>query len=122
MGAATGAAGVPAHGDSLLLLLDVLKELDGAVQLPAVDGLSGLAGVLERNTQVRAAGAGRLGRLNLGSSVSDLFIEKHDRQRQQSALSKALAFILFYIVGSSFVALCRRCPSSAVCPPNQTSH
>lgn len=75
MGAATGAAGVPAHGDSLLLLLDVLEELDGAVQLPAVDGLGGLAGVLERDTQVRAAGAGRLGRLNLGSSVSDLIIE-----------------------------------------------
>ena len=54
------------------MLLDVLEELDGAVQLPAVDGLGGLPGVLEGDTQVSTAGAGRLGALDLGGGVSNL--------------------------------------------------
>jgi hypothetical protein len=60
LGSAASAAGVPPHGDSLLVLLDILEELDGALELPAVDGLGGLVGVLERNSEVRAAGTGRL--------------------------------------------------------------
>lgn len=52
--------------------LDVLKVLDGALELPSIDGLGGLAGVLERNTKVGAPGAGRLAVLNLGGSVTDL--------------------------------------------------
>jgi len=52
--------------------LDVLEVLDGALELPAIDGLGGLAGVLERNTEVRAPGAGRLAVLDLGGSVADL--------------------------------------------------
>jgi hypothetical protein len=54
------------------VLLDVLKELDGALQLPSVDGLSGLAGVLEGDTEVGAARAGGLSRLDLGGSVTGL--------------------------------------------------
>jgi hypothetical protein len=73
-GAADGTA-VPTHGDSLGLGHDVLEELDRALKLPAVDGLGSLAGVLERNTEVGTAGAGRLGRLDLSRSVSDLVIE-----------------------------------------------
>lgn len=71
-GAADG-AGVAAEGDGLLLLLDVLKEGDSALQLPAVDGLGGLAGVLEGHTEVGTAGAGRLGGSDLGGSVPNLY-------------------------------------------------
>lgn len=69
-------ASVAAEGDDLLLLLDVLKELDGALQLPAVDGLGGLAGVLEGNTEVGTAGLGRLGGRDLGGSVANLWAER----------------------------------------------
>ena len=58
------------------MLLDVLEELQGAVQLPAVDGLGGLPGVLERNAEVGTAGAGRLGALDLGGGVSNLRVER----------------------------------------------
>lgn len=54
------------------MILDVLKELNSTLELPAVDGLGGLASVLEGDTEVGTAGAGRLGGLNLGRSVSDL--------------------------------------------------
>lgn len=54
------------------MVLDVLKEGDGALELPSVDSLSGLTGVLEGHTEVGTAGAGRLGGLNLGRSVSGL--------------------------------------------------
>ena len=60
LSSSASAAGVAAHGDSLLLLLDVLEELDGALQLPAVDGLGSLPGILEGNAEVGTAGAGRL--------------------------------------------------------------
>jgi hypothetical protein len=52
--------------------LDVLEEGNGALELPAVDGLGGLAGVLEGDSEVGTAGAGRLGGLNLSGGVSDL--------------------------------------------------
>lgn len=76
MGGAADRASVAAESNSLLLLLDVLKELDGTLQLPAVDLLGGLAGVLERNTEVGTASLGRLGRHNLGGGVSDLGVAK----------------------------------------------
>lgn len=72
LSSAAGTTGVAAHGDSLGVVLDVLEELDGTLELPAVDGLGGLAGVLERNTEVGTAGAGRLGGQNLSRGVSDL--------------------------------------------------
>lgn len=71
---AADGAGISAEGDGLLLLLDVLKESDSTLQLPAVDGLGGLAGVLERNSEVGTAGAGRLGGSDLGGSVPNLFV------------------------------------------------
>ena len=74
-GAADRAAVTP-HGDSLLLLNDVLEESLGALELPAVDRLSGLAGVLERDTEVRPAGAGRLGGRNLSRGVPNLKIAR----------------------------------------------
>ena len=40
------------------MLLNVLEELNGTLELPSVDGLGGLAGVLERDTQVGSARSG----------------------------------------------------------------
>jgi hypothetical protein len=54
------------------VVLDVLEVLEGTGDLPAVDGLSGLAGVLERDTEVGTASAGALGVLDFGSGVTDL--------------------------------------------------
>lgn len=72
LGGSAGAAGISSHGDGLDVLLHILEELDGALKLPAVDGLGGLAGVLEGNSEVGAAGAGRLLGEDLLGSVSDL--------------------------------------------------
>ena len=73
MGGSANAASIASHWDGLDLLGDILKELLGALELPAVDRLGSLAGVLERNTEVRAAGAGGLRRLDFGRSVSNLW-------------------------------------------------
>lgn len=56
------------------MALDVLEVLEGTGDLPAVDGLGGLAGVLERNTEVGTASAGGLGRLDFGGGVTDLLV------------------------------------------------
>lgn len=120
MGAAASATGVPAHGDGLGLALDVLKEGDGAGQLPAVDGLGGLAGVLERNTQVGAAGAGRLGGRNLGGGVANLLLG--EGPYCQLSLSGRLGRPLFARsrpVGPKLAAL-RRPSCSAFPPKNHT--
>jgi hypothetical protein len=71
LGGAAGATGVSAHGDGLLVLLHVLEEGNSTLELPAVDGLGGLAGVLEGDTEVGTAGAGRLGGLDLSRGVSN---------------------------------------------------
>lgn len=73
LGGATGSSGVPPHGNGLLVLLDVLEELDGTLELPAIDSLGGLASVLERHTQVCSAGASRLRRVDFGGCVSNLW-------------------------------------------------
>lgn len=75
MGSTASAPGISPHGDGLGVALDVLEVLEGAGDLPAVDGLGGLAGVLERNTEVGAAGAGGLGRLDVGGGVTDLVVK-----------------------------------------------
>lgn len=54
------------------MLLHILEELDGALKLPAVDGLGGLAGVFERDTEVGTARAGGFSGLDFGGCVSDL--------------------------------------------------
>ena len=72
LGGVSSAASIAAHGDGFLLLLDVLEESDGALKLPAVDGLGSFAGVLERNTEVGTAGAGRLRGSNLLGGVTNL--------------------------------------------------
>lgn len=72
LGAAASATGVPSHGHNLLELLDILKVLDRTLDLPAVDSLGSLAGVLEADAKVRAPGAGRLRRGDVLRSVADL--------------------------------------------------
>lgn len=62
LGGVASAASITAHGDCLLLKLDILKKGNSALELPSVDSLSGLAGVLERDTEVLATGTSRLGR------------------------------------------------------------
>ena len=54
------------------MLLHILEEANGAGELPAVDGLGGLAGVLERDTEVGAASAGALCVVDAGCCVADL--------------------------------------------------
>lgn len=73
--AATSAASVPPHGDGLDLLGDILEVLGGTVELPAVDGLGGLAGVLEGDTEVGATSASALRGVDVGGSVADLEIK-----------------------------------------------
>lgn len=75
LGSSASAASISSHGNSLLVLLDVLEEGHGTLELPAIDGLGGLAGVLEGDTEVGAAGAGRFRGLDLSRCVSDLSTE-----------------------------------------------
>jgi hypothetical protein len=60
------------HGNGLLLVDDILEESEGALQFHTVDGLGGLAGILEASAQVRAPGAGTLCCGNRLICVSDL--------------------------------------------------
>lgn len=64
------------------MVQDVLEVRIGALQLHAIDGLGGLARVLEADTQVRAPSAGALRGRNVLSGVSDLE-EKKDRNVSQ---------------------------------------
>jgi hypothetical protein len=45
----SGSTSISSHWDSLLVLLNVLEELNGTLELPSVDSLGSLAGVLERD-------------------------------------------------------------------------
>lgn len=58
------------------MVLDVLQVGEGAAELPAVDGLGGLARVLVGDAEVGAPGAGALGGLEVGGGVADLMGEK----------------------------------------------
>jgi hypothetical protein len=80
---AAGAASITPHGDRLLLLRDVSEVGQGALKLPSVDGLGGLAGVLEGDTQIAAAGASRLAVVYRISGVADLrtFISLRTHER-----------------------------------------
>lgn len=88
LGGSASAAGISSHGDGLLVLLDVLEESNSALKLPAVDGLGGLASVLEGHSEVGTAGAGRLRGLNLGGSVSNLCAKKKEEASQPRYVSK----------------------------------
>ncbi len=63
---------VPPHGHGLLLLNHIVEVGQRALQLPAVDGLRRLAGILKGDAQVGTARAGRFRRLDVGGCVADL--------------------------------------------------
>lgn len=69
---AASASGIPPHGNGLLVLEDISEVGEGALELPAVDGLGSLAGVLEGDAEVAAARAGRLCAVDAGCSVANL--------------------------------------------------
>ena len=54
------AASISSQRYSLLVVNDVAEVGEGALQLPAIDGLGGLAGVFERDAEVGASCAGGL--------------------------------------------------------------
>lgn len=66
------APGVPSHGHRFDVPNHIVQVGDGALQLPAVDGLSGLARVFEGDTEVGAAGAGGFCGFDRGGCVADL--------------------------------------------------
>ena len=66
------APSIPPHGHRLLVVLDIVEVSEGALQLPAVDGLGSLAGVLEGAAEVGAAGARGFGGFEVGGCVADL--------------------------------------------------
>ena len=63
---------VSPHGHGLLVLDDIVEESLCPLQLPAIDGLGGLSGVLEAHTKVGSPRAGALRRVNLRRCVSNL--------------------------------------------------
>jgi hypothetical protein len=68
----SSSASISPHGNGLLVLDDVVEERLRPLQLPAIDGLGGLPGVLEAHTQVGAARAGALRWVDLRRCVSNL--------------------------------------------------
>lgn len=70
LASAADRAGVAAERNGTLVLLDVLKVLEGLVKGPATDSGSGLESVLERDTEVRAASSSALGGVSGRSTVS----------------------------------------------------
>ena len=75
--ASTSASSITSHGDGLLEFLHILEVLDGAVDLPAVDGLGSLTGVLEADTKIAATAASRFGTGDtVGGGVADLHVAK----------------------------------------------
>jgi hypothetical protein len=56
------------------VLQDILEVLHSAVEFPAVDGLRGLAGVLERDAEVAAASPGGLLVGDGNSGVANLIV------------------------------------------------
>ena len=66
------APSISPHGHGLLVPHDILEVGDGAGELPAVDGLGCLAGVLEGDAKVGAPSAGGFGGLDVCGCVADL--------------------------------------------------
>ena len=68
------APSIPPHGHRLLVVLDIVEVGECALQLPAVDGLRRLAGVLEGAAEVGTVGACGFGRFEVGGCVADLSV------------------------------------------------
>ena len=67
------APSISPHRHRLLVVLNIVEVGEGAGELPAVDSLGSLAGVLEGDTEVGATSARRFGGLEVGGCVSDLW-------------------------------------------------
>lgn len=75
--ASSNATSISSEWDSLLQFLNILEVLDGSFEFPAVDGLSGLAGVLEADSEVAATASSRFGAFDAAcGSVADLARQK----------------------------------------------
>lgn len=67
------APSIAPHGHGFDMVRDILEVGQGAAELPAVDGLRRLAGVLEGDAEVGAASARALGRVDVRGCVADLY-------------------------------------------------
>ena len=63
---------IPPHRHRLLVLEYIVEVGEGTRELPAIDGLGAFARLLERDSQVRTARAGRLGVLDVLRCVANL--------------------------------------------------
>ncbi len=54
----TCAPSISPHGHGFAVANDIVQVGDGALELPAIDGLGGFSSVFERDTEVSASGAG----------------------------------------------------------------
>lgn len=70
LGSTTNATVETTEGNGTLLLGDSVEVLKSLVDLKATDGGSSLTGVLERNTEVRAAGLGAVSGVDGSSCVT----------------------------------------------------
>ena len=66
------APSIPPHRHGFLVVLNIVEVGEGALQLPAVDGLGGFARVLEGAAEVGAAGARGFGGFDRCGCVADL--------------------------------------------------
>lgn len=69
--ASSGRASITPHGHGLLLLSHILEVSQSALELPSIDRLGRLAGVLEGDAEVAAASPGGLCVVDFGFCVAD---------------------------------------------------
>lgn len=110
------AAGVPPHGNGLLLLRDVTKVGQRTLQLPSIDSLSGLAGVLEGDAKVAAASPGGLCVVDVGGCVADLFpsistcstgrkqFQSCERNNRHCEIDRARRAATYHLVGWAWIS------------------
>lgn len=86
-----------------LVVQNILQVLLSSLQVPTVDGLGSLSGVLERDSQVGTASGGTLGRVDWGSSVTNHFVlEKKSKRLREVEI--------FFLYGRArAVRYCARC-------------
>lgn len=66
------APSISPHRHRLLVVNNIIEVCQGALELPAIDCLSGFAGVFEGDAEVGAVGAGGLARCYARGCVADL--------------------------------------------------
>lgn len=71
LGGSTNRVSESSEWNGSLVVQDIGQVLLGLLQVPAVDGLGGFPGVLERDSQVSTASGGRLSWVDWGGSVTN---------------------------------------------------